>query len=471
LIAEAMELGFSEKFGDRPLAVDDAGGQLNLWTLEAVAGDFAQYVPARALVLLLAENTVGALAGYLACLQRRAVPLLLGASTDRGFVGRLLEQYGAPYVWLPTALAAELEGEQLMEALGFCLVRCPVEGTAVHPELSLLLPTSGSTGSPKLVRHSYGNLASSARNVARFFGLGPDDRPVAGLPLYFTMGLSVVTSHLHVGATVLLTRATVTEANFWSFVKEQRASSFTGVPYSFEMLHRLRFTRMDLPDLRVLSQGGGKLREPVFRAFAEHARESGRRFFATYGQTEGTARMAYLDPAHACERIGSIGQAIPEGRFSLIDEAGAEQTGREATGELVYAGPNVTLGYAFERADLLKGDERGGVLPTGDLARRDADGFYYIVGRKSRFLKLYGLRISLDEIEQIVKRAFPTECVAGGDDTKLRVAVDTPDIAPAVKAEITGKTGLFHAAVEVVEVAGFQRNEAGKVVLGGNYGL
>jgi long-chain acyl-CoA synthetase len=459
-----VELGFLEQFADRPLALDDTGGILDARTVEPLVGDLAWHVPARSLVLLLAENTVGALAGYLACLQRRAVPLLLGASTDRDFVGRLLENYEVPYVWLPTAQAAEMEGERLMEALGYCLVGRAVEGPAVHPDLSLLLPTSGSTGSPKLVRHSYANLCSSARNVARFFELQADDRPVAGLPLYFTMGLSVVTSHLYVGATVLLTRSSVTEPSFWSFVKSQRATSFTGVPYSFEMLHRLRFNRMDLPDLRVLSQGGGKLREPVFRAFAEHARESGRQFYATYGQTEGTARMSYLAPEYACERIGSIGRAIPEGRLSLIDEAGFEQTSPEATGELAYTGPNVTLGYAFERADLVKGDERGGVLHTGDLARRDADGFYYITGRKNRFLKLYGLRISLDEIEQIVKRAFATECVAGGDDTKLIVAIDTPDIAPAVKTEITDKTGLYHGSVDVQYVEAFRRNDAGKII-------
>lgn len=459
-----MNTDFDNLFGERAWALDDSGGVLNAAFFEGVRNGFCQAIPDRSLVCILAENSVGALAGYLACLQHGAVPLLLGAATNKDFLAALLERYGPRYLWLPGTFADGYEGERVFESMGYCLIRRTVEGPELHPDLALLLPTSGSTGSPKLVRHSYANLSSSARNVARFFSLTSEERPVAGLPLYFTMGLSVVSSHLHAGSTVLLSRSAVTEPHFWTFIKEHRATSFTGVPFSFEMLHRLRFTRMELPALKTLSQGGGKLREPVFRAFAEHAKESGRRFFATYGQTEGTGRMGFLPPECALDRVGSIGKAIPEGSFALFDESGQELSDPQAIGELVYKGPNVTLGYAFERADLLKGDERGGLLHTGDLARRDADGFYYIVGRKSRFLKLYGLRISLDEVEQIVKRSFPTECVAGGDDTKLRVTVDTPDIAPAVKAEITGKTGLFHGAVDVVEVGGFQRNEAGKII-------
>lgn len=453
-----------QSYSKWPIAIDSQGGMFNRSDVESLANQFARLCEVRPLVLILSENAVGVLAGLLACWEVNAVPLMIGATGDKSIVERYLRHYAPGFVWLPESYPHPIEGKALVHAMGYRLIQREAESPTLHPDLALLLPTSGSTGSPKLVRHSRNNIISSARNVARMFELGPEERPVAGLPLHFTMGLSVATSHLYAEATVLLTRATVTEADFWTFIRAQRATSFTGVPYSYEMLHRLRFARMDLPHLRTLYQGGGKLREPVFRSFAEHASERGRRFFATYGQTEGTARMACLPHEHACERIGSIGKAIPEGHFSLVDEQGAELRESEATGELVYRGPNVTLGYAFEPEDLAKGDEFGGVLHTGDIARRDQEGFHYIVGRKSRFLKLYGLRISMDEIEQIVKREFATECLAGGTDEQLRVCVDAPDIADAVKRLLAEKTGLYHGAITVVQVDGFQRNDGGKLL-------
>ena len=161
---------------------------------------------------------------------------------------------------------------------------CPMYG-----ELSHLLPTSGSTGSPKLVRHKYENIEAAALNISTFFGLSSADRPLLVLPLYYTMGLSVVFSHLYVGATVLVTGLSMTERAFWDFLKDRRATSFTGVPYSFEILNLMRFFRMDLPDLTLLTQGGGKMPRQLNLKFAEYCRDTGRRWIATYGQSEGTA--------------------------------------------------------------------------------------------------------------------------------------------------------------------------------------
>lgn len=451
-------------FGDRPVALDDQGGALGQREIAVLSAQLQRFVGSGKLVLLLGENTLGALAGLLAISGAGSVPLMLGANTDQTLIDGLLGTYSPPFVWAPCGRVAGWDGEIVLERLGFCLIRRPADGPELHKDLALLLPTSGTTGSPKLVRHSHANLSRSARNVAWVFGCNSDDRPLAGLPIHFTMGLSVVMSHLYGGATILLTQASVAESDFWVFFKEQHATSFTGVPYSFELLHRLGVTRMELPHLRILSQGGGRLRDPVFRAFAEHARGSGRQFFATYGQTEGTARMAYLSPEHACERTGSIGKAIPEGRFWLIDEAGEEIHSPEATGELLYSGPNVTLGYAHASTDLAKGDEFRGVLHTGDIARRDKDGFFYIVGRKSRFLKLYGQRVSLDDIERMVKNEFSTECLAGGDDSKLRLWVEKPEDVHGIKLYITKTTGLFHGAVEVHLVDSFERTASGKLI-------
>ena len=97
-------------------------------------------------------------------------------------------------------------------------------------------------------------------------------------------------------------------------------------------------------------------------------------------------------------------------------------------GELVYRGPNVAMGYARRAEELALGDEWHGELHTGDMARRDGDGFYYIVGRKKRFIKLYGNRVGLDEVERLLAARFPdTGFACVGRDDLLRVFHDSPD--------------------------------------------
>jgi len=133
--------------------------------------------------------------------------------------------------------------------------------------------------------------------------------------------------------------------------------------------------------------------------------------------------MAYLPAELALQKIGSIGKAIPNGNLSIIDVDGNPISEIDIAGEMVYKGPNVTFGYALSGNDLEKGDENNGILRTGDIAKFDADGCFYIVGRVSRFLKLYGFRISLDELEQMIKAKFSLDCVCTGDDDKMNIFV------------------------------------------------
>ena len=190
---------------------------------------------------------------------------------------------------------------------------------------------------------------------------------------------------------------------FWVLLKTKEATTFGGVPYVYEMLKKLRFPRMDLPNLKILTQAGGKLSRELSEEFATICEQKGIRFLVMYGQAEAAPRMSYLPSEYAISKAGSIGIAIPGGEFWLVDDNGNVIPDSDTVGELIYKGDNVTMGYAASCEDLCKGDENGGVLKTGDMAKQDADGFYYIVGRKKRFLKLFGNRVNLDEVEQLIK--------------------------------------------------------------------
>ena len=455
-----MFLDLDKKPKDKVAAIDDSGLSITYGDICDFVQEFAKHLPQRSLIFLLSENCIGSLLGYTAALTNRIVPLIISAATEDGLYTHLYELYQPEYLWMPQAKAES--DEIVFSAWDYCLVKTGNQPTPMYDELSLLLPTSGSTGSPKLVRHSYRNIEANADNVRRMFKLDGTEKAMAILPMHYTMGLSVIASHLLAGATLLLSNRSLLDKGFWATLKE--ATSFTGVPYSYEILTKMRFTRMDLPNLKVITQGGGKLTEAMWNTLAQYAADKGKQFIATYGQSECTARMAYLPPELALQKVCSIGVAEPGGRLSIVDDNGNETFEGEAQGEMVYRGENVTLGYTTCREDLQKGDENHGVMHTGDLARRDADGCYFIIGRLKRFLKIYGLRIGLDEVERMIKAEYNTDCYCKGNDEKLIVLVTDPKLQAVLPEYIEEKTHLFHQRIEVQVVKEILRNEAGKVI-------
>jgi acyl-coenzyme A synthetase/AMP-(fatty) acid ligase len=253
------------------------------------------------------------------------------------------------------------------------------------------------------------------------------------------------------------------EKEFWTFLKSYEATSLSGIPYSFEILKKLRFFEMDFPYLKTLTQAGGKLNDDLNREFSEYCLKSNKRFFVMYGQTEATPRMSYLPPEYSIKKLGSMGIAIPGGDFFLIDKNGNTIEEPDREGELVYKGRNVFMGYAKCRDDLANGDENNGVLVTGDLAKRDKDGFYYIVGRKKRFIKLFGNRVNLDETERLIKNIIP-DCACAGIDDKMIIFITQKDHIQDVKRFISTKTGINPKAFKVTVIDKIPKNSSGKTV-------
>lgn len=445
-------------------AIDAVGNRLTYGELCYFSKMLESAMPFRSLLFLLTENNVGGIAWSIGCMGAKQVPLILNAHTEEGLFQNLMEIYRPPYLCVPKGNPMVESYKVVMEAYGYVLLSTGNESCPLHEELSHLLPTSGSTGSPKLVRHKYANIEAAALNISTFFELTSNDRPLLVLPLYYTMGLSIVFSHLYAGATILATNQSMTDRAFWQFLKEQKATSFTGVPYSFEILNLMRFFRMDLPDLQLLTQGGGKMPKTLNQKFVDYCKTTGKRWIATYGQSEGTARMAWLPAEWAESKMGSIGRAVPNGEMFLIDGEGNTITAPNVQGEMCYRGKNVTMGYARQREDLLLGDERNGFLKTGDLAYQDEDGCFYIVGRMGRFLKLFGMRIGLDECEQIIKAKFPIECACVGNDEKMTVYITDGNLTASVKEELVDKTKLVATAFEIKVISAIPKNEAGKTL-------
>lgn len=458
-----MLFEIDKKVSSSLAAIDDTGGQLTYGDIVNLRQDIFACIPERELVFCLCENRVEALAGFLALYDCKDVCLLLSAHIDRGLLESLYKTYQPSCFWMPDSVSADFGYEVEYTYKGYVLCRTGNKAPEMHPDLSMLMTTSGTTGSPKLVRHKYGNIESNARNVAKVFGWTSEERGIIDLPMQYTMGLNVINSHLYAGATVLLLEANLMSPYYWKFIKEQQGTNFTGVPFSYEILNRLRVQRMDLPYLTTFAEGGGKLSDSLFTTFANYAKEKGKRFFATFGTTETSARLAYLPPECAATHIGSIGKAIPEGKLVLVDENGQAINAPDVEGELRYEGPNVTMGYGECLDDLKKGDEFCGVYETGDIAIKDIDGFFYIVGRKKRFLKLFGLRVSLDQSEKIIAEHFGIECACTGDDSKMRIFITKEELKEEVKQLISDKTGLKTSSFDVNVIEAIPRFESGKI--------
>lgn len=454
-----------ERYGDKTAVITDRGERLTYAELAAQAKCFAAAVAGDSLVMCLCENRLGSLVGYVGCLDGHIPIVLLDGGGDASGIKGLVAIYQPEYLWLLEDRVKDYEGEQVYSYGHFVLLRMryevEIEKPGIYPELALCLTTSGSTGSPKLVRLSEKNILSNAESIAEYLEIDEKERPVTTLPSYYSYGVSVINSHLIKGATLLLCEGTVVQREFWRFMKEQQATSMAGVPYTYEMLRRLRFFRMDLPYLKTMTQAGGKLSEDIVLEYLQWAESSGKRFFVMYGQTEATARMSYLPLDHALEKYASIGIAIPGGKFSLVDVNGLPVDEAGVEGELVYEGPNVSLGYAECRADLARGDDNKGVLYTGDVARRDADGYYYITGRLKRFVKVWGNRCNLDAVEQLAK-SVTTQCACAGVDDKITIFVTESGLEEAIVRRLSTRMGLHASAFSVRKIPEIPKKDTGK---------
>lgn len=399
----------------------------------------------RELIFLEARNTIASIVEYLASLGR-GDPVFLFAADQPGLAD-LITRYAPDRVIAWSALAQA----------------APAKTTApLASSLAVLLSTSGTTGSPKLVKLSGDAIGANARAIAEYLGLGPDDRAMTSLKYSYSFGMSVINSHLAVGAALILTDESVSNPGFWEQARRHNATSFSGVPYSFEMLARQGDGWAALDSLRHVAQAGGRLEPALVRHFAALGAERGWRFFVMYGQTEAGPRMAWLPPELAATHADHIGQPIPGGAFDLIDREGRPVAGA-GEGELIFRGPGVMMGYATVREDLAS-DTRLAQLATGDIARRDAQGLYQIVGRVARFVKPFGLRINLDEV-QADARATLADAVATGDDSGLVVATEGGDAAAraALQAQLCDRYKLPPHSLMVVALDAIPRLSSGKV--------
>ncbi|HEX4168047.1 MAG TPA: AMP-binding protein [Bryobacteraceae bacterium] len=398
------------------------------------------------LVFCFPQSDIPSVCCYLAAIEAGHAVALLDAKMAPEFRDRLAALYEPDIIF--SAIATENYAP--LGEPGLWSARQPSEAP-IHSDLSLLLSTSGSTGSPKFVRLSEKNVRSNADSIRRALGIEANDRAIASLPLNYSYGLSVLNSHLAAGASLVLTNEALTARPFWDLVREQECTSMAGVPYSYQILRRLDLEGLRVPRLQTLTQAGGKLTTDLISHFHQIMARRNGRFFVMYGQTEATARISILPAEKLPEKLGSVGPAIPNGSLSIED------------GEVIYRGPNVMLGYAQERKDLALGDELGGRLATGDLGYLDADGFLFHTGRAKRDMKLFGIRINLDEVEALLRAHGPTAVVKNGEKLVAYCEQGDAETLTNLRNELAVKLSVHRTALDFRHIANIPVTPNGKI--------
>lgn len=451
-----------DNYKTREIFITDDGSKYDYSSFLDFESNFSQALKSRSLVFLLCANNPESIFAYLYFIRNKIVPILLDSKINEELLNNLINQYGPSYIWAPKERSKINGFKKIYSYKNYYLSNTPCKNNInLNQKLAILLTTSGSTGSPKLVKLSYTNLSSNAESIAEYLSIDKNQRPITSLPMNYSFGLSIINSHIIKGSTILLTSNSMMEKGFWEFIKGYQATSLSGVPYTYEMLKRLRFFEMDLPHLQTLTQAGGKLNKNLAIEFGQFCNNKKINFFIMYGQTEATARMSYLPPKELLKKPHSIGLAIPGGKFSLIDEDGEIIDENKKVGELVFRGPNVFMGYAISDKDLSTEANNNNLLHTGDLAERDEDGFYNIVGRKKRFVKIYGNRINLDELEDLIKAVVSDVACAGTDDN-LQIYITDKKYMDLVKKYVTKKTGLHFKAFNINIIESIPKNLSGK---------
>jgi acyl-CoA synthetase (AMP-forming)/AMP-acid ligase II len=360
-----------------------------------------------------------------------------------------------------TYIAEVFKADIYFQSDGRLTIRNPAERKhSLHPELALLLSTSGSTGGAKLVRLSYSNIQSNAEAIVQYLHLTRDDVGALTLPLYYSYGLSILNSHLSAGGSLYLSTLPPNHPDFIKSVDDAGCTNLSGVPYSYEIFERTGLRSHRFKSLRFMTAAGGRLPPETVLLYANYMASQGGEFFVMYGQTEAAPRIAYLPPDLTVDNADCIGVAIPNGELVLYDDSGNPVIAAHTAGELVYRGPNVMMGYALTASELQKGVELD-ELHTGDIGERTDNGLFRIIGRKSRFSKLAGVRISHDDIERRLRESG-IECAVTGNDARLVVGVNSGCDESAVTNRVMDITGLTSSLIKVIGFTEIPRLANGK---------
>jgi long-chain acyl-CoA synthetase len=415
--------------------------------------DFAQKLNNECLILLCCSNQIADLVVYFQCLRQRIPVMLVSEEITDKVLHDLIMNFKPAYVVTQKKLTHFNRCELLNKNIYHTLYE-----EKVHPEINILMTTSGSTGTAKFVKLSIENIQSNTKDITSYLKLTNKDNSITSLPMYYTYGLTIINTSAFSGGNLVLTNSSIAQKEFWELLEQYSVTNLAGVPYTFEILKSMRFFRRNRPNLRFITQAGGKLDVQIAEDLLNYCRLYEKELFLMYGQAEASPRISYVPPNQAAAKYLTVGISVPSGKIDILDP---DESG---IGEVVFTGPNVFGGYATSAMDLLDFNFSSR-LETGDIGYLDDDGYLVLTGRKKRFIKLFGHRIGLDELEHHLIRTFADHTfICGGSDNRLIVKYLGNDFSRDLLNHLTELLNVNAKAIEVKKIDEVPRNAYGKIM-------
>lgn len=448
--------------GDRLAILSQDGGKMTYNDLHIFSKKIGTNLKTRTLALVLCDSYIDTLSFYYALLDNRVVPVLIDENIDADLLKQLLDIYQPRFIWMQKKYLNENQEILCPNAYNIIneygnhvFVELPYDTFPIADDLALLVETSGSTGSRKLVRLSYENLLDNVYSNAQFVNANVNDKFIVMMPYSHMLTLTWIHMHWYLGATVLLTNHTLLSTMFWDFFYEQKVTNFVGVPFVLDLLNKINFLDKEYSSLRYIVEAGGKITETLQKEFGKKLNEKGTKFYIAYGQTETTALVTMLPSELVTDKIGSIG----------IPMEGVKIEVEENSNEIIIEGKCICLGYAEKKSDLLL-QGQGTIWRTGDIGRMDEDGCLYLTGRKKRFIKVMGNRINLDDIERLLnEKELFKNCACLGEDDLIYIFTEKSSIkvTDQIKEYLAKKIHVNKAFIKTIYIKELPRTNSGKI--------
>ena len=416
----------------------------------------------RNLVLIFCHNEMQSIISYLWALANNNIAILVNSNLDYNLAENLIKKYSPDIIITKYSNKFKNYNVEVEINKFFYLKKISSGKNKFFKDLALLLPTSGSTGSPKFVRISYKNLYYNTKDIVNYLHIKPFDITITTLPFSYTYGMSIINSHIFVPSKIIAYNGTVIERRFFELIKKWKVNSFGGVPLIFEMLKRLKLENFDLSSLKYITQAGGPLSKQLIKFFHNSFKKKKIKFITMYGSTEATSRMSYLPEKFNQTKTTSIGKGLQKS-FKINDlNTGKEINENNKLGELVYFGKNVCLGYSLNSKDLSLKDQNKGILKTGDIGYKDEDGFFYVTGRLDRYVKIYDQRMNMDDIEKILLLKFSNICVKY-KNKKIFIFSEKNHNGNKILEFLSSKIKIHKNIINYIKIPKLPRNPSGKI--------
>lgn len=425
---------------------------------------FENFFKKKSLVLILCKNNIDTITAYIATVRSGSVAMLINDSLNINLIKKIIIDYNPEYLFSnKNHQICKLFKKECLNFKSSCLRKSIKKiNYKINSQLSLLLSTSGTTGSSKHVRISQLNLISNTEAIIKSLKVKKKDITVTTLPLNYSYGMSIINTHLNRGSTIILNEESILKRNFWSLLKKNKVTSFGAVPFLIEAIVKFKLFKYFNKHLTYITQAGGALDVLIKKKFIDICNFKKIKFITMYGTTEASPRVSCLPWKYLISKTNSIGIPIKECKIFIVNENGNKIKESNKVGEIYIKGKNICLGYANTYKDLKKGNENNFLFKTGDLGMFDADGFFYITGRKKRIIKLYGHRVNLDDIEKLLKQNN-IENICWGKDDKLYIFVKSFKSKKIIIKLMKYETSINVNNYKIYKLKFFPKNSSGKI--------